>query len=560
MKLFNIIDTTFENFDATIKAYLTKALGTIGKEYSVSQIYGIIFEGIKGIMQNAMFYIEDALTEQNIMTATRKKSVYSLAKISGYNAYYGSAASGKLIAKISVNNTLQSKTSKLYLYNYTKLADKLTGLTYSIILPTDYYSFDISKPVTLHEFKIVQGLIINSSYIASGFALETVHITSTQLFDSEYITVKVNGKKWHQASTLYDMGENEEGYVFETGYNSSFDIMFGDGIYGKKISNGDNISISYLVHAGTMGNISPNKSSQFIFSEYGYDSLGNGVNLNDYIDLYIDTCVSGGTDSDSVDFIRNMVGKNSRSLVYASEDSFKLFFKRFSFIGTINCWTNTNSLEVIVTCLRNIKEDLSEIDDYYKLYNKENILLTYEQKNMIQNTLENSKRSFGGIKLKFQDPVIRQYAIICYVKTDNVYNQELVRTEITRFLASFFLNLPDDTLFIAKSTIIKFLLDNIANIKSLDISIISELAEQTFKNGKYKKYIQKYINGEYKLDTMEVMYEPDVYPGLDNLGNIQLSSKIEIPILNGNFNYYIDKNDKLNKDSIMIPTVQVYFV
>ena len=156
--------------------------------------------------------------------------------------------------------------------------------------------------------------------------------TSTQLFDSEYITVKVNGKKWHQASTLYDMGENEEAYVFETGYNSSFDIMFGDGIYGKKISNGDNISISYLVHAGTMGNISPNKSSQFIFSEYGYDSLGNGVNLNDYIDLYIDTCVSGGTDSDSVDFIRNMVGKNSRSLVYASEDSFKLFFKRFSYL------------------------------------------------------------------------------------------------------------------------------------------------------------------------------------------------------------------------------------
>ena len=168
MKLFNIIDTTFENFDATIRSYLTKALGTIGKEYSVSQIYGIIFEGIKGIMQNAMFYIEDALTEQNIMTATRKKSVYSLAKISGYNAYYGSAASGKLIGKISINNTLQSKTSKLYLYNYTKLADKLTGLTYSIILPTDYYSFDISKPVTLHEFKIVQGMMIKSSYIACG--------------------------------------------------------------------------------------------------------------------------------------------------------------------------------------------------------------------------------------------------------------------------------------------------------------------------------------------------------------------------------------------------------
>ena len=73
MKLFDIIDTTFENFDATVRNYLSKTFNDLGLNYSSSQIFGTIFDGMKGIMQNIMFYLEDALTEQNIYTATRKR-------------------------------------------------------------------------------------------------------------------------------------------------------------------------------------------------------------------------------------------------------------------------------------------------------------------------------------------------------------------------------------------------------------------------------------------------------------------------------------------------------
>lgn len=62
MKLFKLMDTVFENFDNTVKNYLTKAFNNLGLEYSQTQIFAIIFDGIKGVMQNIMFYIEDALT------------------------------------------------------------------------------------------------------------------------------------------------------------------------------------------------------------------------------------------------------------------------------------------------------------------------------------------------------------------------------------------------------------------------------------------------------------------------------------------------------------------
>ena len=480
------MDTSFENFDNTIRRYLAKTLNNLGLEYTHTQIFGVIYDGIKGIMQNIMFYIEDALTEQNIFTATRKKSIYNLAKISGYEAYYGSAASGTLIGNLHINNGLNSKSTKIFIYNKSKILNKNTGYTYSLLLQSSYYTIDVAKPLVSHEFKIVQGTFSKASSIAKGIELETVHVNCNNLFDRQYVEVKVNGKTWSEVGNFYDMTENGNEYVLNIGYDNTFDIIFGNGIYGSKLTQGDTITIDYLTHGGTIGNISNNDKCEFVFDSYGSDSLGNQVNINDYISLSMKSCVSGGNEADSIEFIRNIIGSNSRSSVLASEDNFSLFFKRFSFIGYTNCWSDTNTMYMNVICLSNIKNNIKDIEDYYNI-NVNDMLLNNEQKNMIINTLENSKKAFAGITLKFKDPVIREFAFICYVKIDNIYNKDTAVQGIRTELAKYFLNLPDNTLFIAKSTLIKLLVDNIECIKAIDLDIISKYAEDAYYNGSYTK-------------------------------------------------------------------------
>ena len=227
MKLFNVMDTSFEKFDDTVRRYLAKTFNNLGLEYTHTQIFGVIFDGMKGIMQNIMFYIEDALTEQNVFKASRKESVYSLAKSSGYEAYYGSSASGTLIGQLEINNGLPSKSSKVYIYNKTTVINKNTAVVYTIILPTTYYVFDVSKPLVSHEFKIVQGTFSRASAIAKGLNLESVHVYSVELFDRQYVEVKVNGELWEEVGNLYDMTEDGHEYMLTTGYENSFDIIFG---------------------------------------------------------------------------------------------------------------------------------------------------------------------------------------------------------------------------------------------------------------------------------------------------------------------------------------------
>ena len=561
MKLFSLMDTAFENYDSTVKSYLAKTMSSIGLQYTDTQIFGIIFDALKGIMQNAMFYIEDAMNEQNIFKATRKQSIFSLARLSGYEPYYGAAATGTIISRIAINNGISNSVSKIFIMNGTKIVDESTGYGYCIILPSDNYVIDITRPMISHEFSVVQGYFDTINYTARGYFWESIPVSTTELFDKQYIEVKVDGVKWDEYSTFYDMCEDDKGYVLTTGFDNSFDILFGNGTYGKKLEEGQNVNIKYLKHIGTSGNINPTRKPSFSFVNKLYDSMGNTVDGNNYIILTMHTTITGGTNSDTTNFVKSMIGMNSRSLVLASEDNFKLFFKRFSFIGKVNCWSEKNTMCVTACCLRDISNYIKSVDSYYNI-DVNNLLLTNEHKSMIITTLENSKKTFAGITIKFQDPLIRRFAIICYVKPDTIYAKESIRAGIKYALAEYFMNKIEDTQFIAKSDLIQMLLNKIPNIKSIDIDIISELAEQTFKNGFYNKYELKMVNGVYKYIPRKILYETNSNPGIDLYGNISLDSKLEIPILQGSFDYYPNKEDYVNgkNDSIKLETVQIYFM
>lgn len=560
MRLFNILETSFSSFDSTVRKYLQKTFENLGLNYTHNQIFGVIYDGIKGVMQNAMFYIEDALTEQNIQTAIRKKSIYSLAKISGYDPFYGSAASGVLTASTFVTSTAGQASTKIYIKDGTKVCNKSTGLVYTIILPGDSYAFDISRPLVKHELKIVQGTWQQSTFTASGNLFETFSVSSNSLFDREHIHVYVNGEEFKQAASIYDMTEDSKEFVLSVGFTGSFDVMLGNGNHGYCAKEGDTVVVKSISHAGESGNISDPSSAQFVFESECYNGFGNTVNGDECISLSCTTPVSGGSESDSIDFVRKMVGFNSRSLVLASEDNFNLFLRRFSFIGHTNIFSDDNSLSVTASCLANVDDKMSSPEQYLELDDKD-FILTDGQKEIVKTTLANSSKSFAGVTFNFVDPVIRKYAAICYVKVDDTYNRESVKTAIRNSIAQYFIDLDTNTLFIPKSNIItRIMNDNSSVIKSFDIDFISDMNEQSYKDGYHLQYEQRLVNGVSRYVGMKTIYDPESIAGLDDYGNIQLKSKLEMPLLHGGFMYYPNKENGDKSSSIRVETVQILFI
>lgn len=565
MKLFSIMDTAFSNFDNTVRTYLQKTFNDLGLNYTHNQIFGVVFDGMKGIMQNLMFYIEDAFTEQNIFTAQRKKSIYSLAKLSGYEPYYGASATGTIYCKLLNNITTFTQATKIYIHNHTTILNRINNCIYTIILPTNYYTIDISKPLVTHEFKIIQGTFRTATYIAKGNTLETLNLTGTGNYDGQYITVKVNGEEWSQVLNLYEMKENDKCYMVSSGYDSTLNIIFGTGTNGMIPEKGSSISVEYVNHSGEGGNINVyDKYEMFFFGE-GSDNLGQTINLNDFCKISINNMITGGNDPDSISFVKTMVGYNSRSSVLASENNYRLFLKRFSFVGDASVWCEENSSTIIISVLSNYYMHNKSVDNYY-LTPTDRFTINDKQKNILIESLNNSNKILAGINIRFQDPIIRKYAMVCYVKSTTMYNQDDITERIKHAVADYFVNMSIKTQFIPKSDIIKHVVDNVDCLESFDFNFISELAEEAYYNGYYDKQILKFINRGYVIIPQRIFYENNTNPGLDEYGNISLDTQLEIPILRGGFKYYPNKvnsnnqttNDKNN--SIVIDAVQVFFI
>lgn len=556
MKLFNLNQTTFENFDSSVNNYLSKAFGSLGIQYSDNQIFKVIFNGIKGIFQNIMVYIEDAFTEQNIETATRKKSLYSLAKLSGYEAYYGSASTGIISANLISNTNLSESLRKIYINNHSYIQDLNNGMTYIIYLQTDRYVFDINKPLMNYDFKVVQGVFNTSTYSAQGTTLETIHLTINGLYDKNYIKVYVNNKEWQQVSNLYDMTQDGEEYILSIGFENELDISFGNGVYGKLLSEGDNIKIEYITHNGEEGNIT-NLNDNFKFVSNGYDYNGDSIDLNNYIKLNIENYISGGTNSDSVSTVRSMIGYNSRSNVLASIDNYILFLKHFSFLGNFNVWAEENSSTLMINGITNRLNNITDLKEYEEVIDSE-LILSDQQKQNILTVLNNSNNTFAGININFVDPIIYQYAIIAYVKLEDSYYKDIVEVNIQNSILKYFSTKNFNISFIAKSDILKYILDNVNHIKSLTLEIISQKNEEANKNGYYYKYNTTVYNNKVNYIKKRYGYEVGNPVGLDSIGNISLDSKLYMPLLRGGFVYYPDKNNTTNQSTI--DTVNIIFI
>lgn len=526
MREINLLRTSYENFTETVKSFLDKSLGGLGQAYSQSSIFGAIFEGIKGICQNMMLYIEDSLTEQNIFTATRKKSIYSLAKISGYEPYYGSAASGTVILSDKVSNS----TDKIVIEDEAVLVDSSSGLKYSLDLSTDSIVIDLSKPLVTHEVKVVQGVWTRASITLTGEALETIEVNPSSLYDKEHIHVYVNGEEYGISSCLYDMVEDEKSCVVRAGYEGGFNVMFGNGYHGRCAENGDKVDVKYIVHDGDDGNISPSDDVELKFQNTVNDVIGNPVEANDLISITINNYICGGSNSDTISNVREMVGMNSRSLVIASEDNFKMFLKRFSFIGQFNLLTTKNSLHVTCIPFSNFKKNITTSSEYLEL-EKKDMVLTDAQKEMIKSALSNSNKAFTGVSIDFIDPIVRRYSVMCYVKVPTTLTKESMKIRIRESIADFFMSLSSDTLFISKSSLISKVMSDVSELSSFDVDFISEADEIARKNGWWYKKELHTVSGQLTYVDVRTIYDKTDKIGLDEVGNIRLKTSLEMPVI-----------------------------
>lgn len=544
MKIFGLLDTQYQDFVTAAKNYLANQLTNINTKYGNSTVFGQLMTVLSAAIQNVMLYIEDALVEQNKFTAQRKKSIYGLAALSGYEPNLGKAASVLLRFTYVPNNY---NTPYVIINNHEKLTCTQNGLQYNIVLPQEAVIMSATTASIIRNIKAVQGVFEKQTFFSTGGKYYTFNFKHRGNIDLDYIQVKVNNVEWSRASCFYDMEADGLQFVAKSSFTDGVDLIFGNSVHGRPLENGDVIEVTYLIHDGEQGNLDTSQETFFVFDNSLTDVNGNDIDGNAvfHVSFATSDSVTSGTDADNKSLVRQMIGMNSRSLVLTSPEQYKAFINRFSFCGYNRTWSEKGSLVVHSMILKNFKQNLSSGLEYFNMTEKD-LLLTENQKTSILNCIENSGMQFGGVSYNIINPTICKYAMHVCIKLKN-YQQdhEYLKTQIKTLIGDFFTNINSD-IYIPKSDIVYLLKSNINNIDSVDVYIISERNETAMITNTYvdKQYKFNPSKGTYDITEENVYLYPGENPnlGLDEHGNIYLESNLEFPVLMGKWAYKNDNN------------------
>ena len=539
MKLFKLENIKFNALNSSIRDYLSKTLSGFGSNYNNSTIFGQIVNVLSAVSQNILLYIEDALTEQNKFTAQRKKSVYGLAALSGYEPSLGKATGVDLALSFVPNNV--SKFNAI-INNHQTLVCNQNGLYYNIILPQEAIVLSLEKYNTERYLYAVQGKFESQSFISTGGKYYTQNIRYVGFLDTDYISVKVNDETWEKCDSVYDMKSDGKQFVVKVNYVNGIDIVFGNDVHGRALQNGDIIYVSYLVHDGEQGNLDVNKATNFIFDMPLMDISGEEVDGNAIFNVTFASqdAVSSGSNSESVNHVRQMIGINSRSLVLASPDNFKNFISKFSFCGYNRTWSEPGSLIINSLIIKNYKDQLNDGKEYFNL-TEQDFYLSKPQKESIIKCLSETGGQLSGSTYKIFDPDLYKYAMYLYITLKNsTYDKEYIKNQIRVLVGDFFCNIENDK-FIPKSDLIHYIKENVNGVDSADIYFLSEKNETAIQTKSYKKVTYSYnpATGVYNKKIEDIYLYDGENPniGLDEHGNIKLENDEQFPVLMGGWDY-----------------------
>lgn len=452
--------------------------------FTVASAWGQILFVLQNLSQMILYFIEDSITELNIEQATRDYSVRSLARIAGYDPGRASTAQGEVTLSW---NRRESDVggSAVIINNNALIRCQENGKTYSLVFGSSRVTLQLSGNYPALRTKIAQGEFQTSVVTGTGNALQSFNLPSSTgaYLDQFYVNVYVNEEKWRRYDSLYDIPLNGKGFMVRTGIQEGLDVYFGNSNFGMIPQRGSRIRIEYLQTSGSSGNASSTKDKAltYKFVTTGTDLFGKEVDLNNYLNIINSIDPSFGSNPESVNLIRLVAPKTSRSFVFANAQNYEIFLNKLGIFSQIQAFSTfddeylDDDNVIYIFLVPDITLNLSSNEDYFDIP-VSSFLLTTAQKNRVINLIEDSGSMIATTVVKIVEPTVARFVGNAVITMFEGYDPETIRQAIRKKVSEYMLNLKRRD-FIPKSDMIA-IIESVEGVDSVSFYFVGEANEK----------------------------------------------------------------------------------
>jgi hypothetical protein len=519
VKADTLLDDTVSYLVATYK----QSVDTFTYASSLGQLILVV----KNLFSLVLFYIQDGITQSNFHTANRDVSIYGLSRLTGHNPVRGHSARAEISLRVKPNAQNNFSGNYIYIPNYSKVKCLNNGLFYIMDLGADDIVLDVTNTGSVRT-KLLEGTLDYQSFTGNGKDNQSYEASapSNRLMDDNFIIVTVNGEKYEQFSSLYDMPFGAKGVIVKTGITSGIDLFFGSSVNTVVPPQGSEIRVDYLLTSGAAGN-KPDKDVIFEFVDTAFDINSEEVNLNDVVDSVVELPPDFGADGENPNTTKLLAPFISRNFIIHDTKSIRYFLGRMNFFSVIKIFKditdNDNRFNVLL--LPKITDRLAPGEDYFSVdVNK--FLLGEQEKTRLVNMLDESGRKSANISINPIDPVIHRSVMVIMIEVFERMNGVIVRKtqvrkDVRDILSKYHLNNPRVNK-IPHSDIVR-ILDEISYVDTVKVIFIAEKSEDIDSKGNLSVDERGIIimRGGF-TDNEGVVYADSYDPDGELLGSVNL--------------------------------------
>ena len=304
MALVNFTNLDFDQIKTTIKNYLRSNSNFTDYDFEGSNL-SVIIDTLAYNTYIASYNASMVSNEVFIDSATLRENVVSLARNIGYvprsrkssraviSFFVDTTGFDVIPVTITLRKGLVCTTSTFGNENYT----------FSIL-------DDITVPVvngiaTFDSIEIYEGTYAKTSFTVDSLNPNQRYLLDNPNIDTSTLRVSVTDdiqqlRKYKNSSNILQVDSQSKVFFIQEVADQRYELIFGDGVIGKKLENGNIIEASYLVTNGLDGN----GVNTFNFSGRLVNNRGN--NITSGISLITTELTSqGGSEIESVSSIKN---------------------------------------------------------------------------------------------------------------------------------------------------------------------------------------------------------------------------------------------------------------
>ena len=251
--------------------------------------------------------------ESFLDSATIRENVVSLARNIGYVPRSRTAAIATInIGDINLGATNDSTPKFLTLRSGLVCVGNVQNTTYRFSIPEEVTSTKVTDiggtsfaqfetPISVYEGTLLQRVYRVDSSTDQRYIIESPNIDSSTL--RVYVKGPLDvglGRKYSMVDNILNINKNSEIYLAQEVQDEKYEILFGDGLFGRKLENASIITARYIVTDGADGNGPANFSFQGSFTK----SDGTLFNPLDNVTITTVTNASNGAEVEDVSSIK----------------------------------------------------------------------------------------------------------------------------------------------------------------------------------------------------------------------------------------------------------------